>query len=90
MLRKDKYISSFNFCQIRSGDLCNAPAPDTSGTDPYPFVAAVDQRPHGLEVWIESPLGPIVGMTDIIAGRPGLTADLACSCHGISFLNLPL
>jgi hypothetical protein len=42
-------------------------ATETAGTDPNAFGLTVDQCPDWLEVGLEGSLGPVIGMTDIMA-----------------------
>ena len=48
---------------------------DATGTNNHFFNSAFMQRPHPLQVWIETPLGDVMCMADIIADEWFLSAD---------------
>jgi hypothetical protein len=68
---KDKGLSGFgdfaSFDTLRAdSDVANCPGND--GTDP-------------LQVWIESPLCPVIGVTDPVPRQCSFAADVTTICH---------
>ena len=49
--------------------------------DPDPFGRTIHQDPNGLEIRVPAPLGPVVRVTDVVAGDRPLGAHGADPCH---------
>jgi hypothetical protein len=56
-------------------------AANAAGADPNPLRPAVNQNADGLEIGHPTPLPPVVGVADMVAGRGALGANGADTCH---------
>ena len=50
--------------------------------DPNAFWLTIDQCPDWLKVGFEGPLGPVIGVADVVAGLAAFATKIACKCHG--------
>jgi hypothetical protein len=59
----------------------NAAGPNAGSADANVHAHAVDYRANALKIWIPAAAAGIVRVTDHVAERRALAADLAFHCH---------